>query len=96
MKKYEIVFSSFALTDLEEAIEYYNQLSFGLGNKFITDFILAYKSILLNPLFASVKYDIVRCVAFRRFPFSIHYTVNKRDRVVTIVAVFNTWKEPFW
>lgn len=96
MRKYEIVFSSFALRDLEEAIEYYNQLSFALGNKFITDFNVAYKSILLNPLFASVKYDNVRCAGFKRFPFSIHYTLNKRNRIVTIVAVFNTWKESFW
>ncbi len=96
MKKYKIVFSPKALTDIEEAVNYYNQLSPGLGNRFLTDFNLKFKAINLTPLFASVKYDEVRCAALKNFPFSVHYTVNKSTRVVTIVAVFNTWKEPFW
>lgn len=96
MKRFSIVFSSFALKDIDEAVEYYNQLAFGLGNKFIADFKLVYNSIKLNPLFAAIKYENVRCAAFKRFPFSIHYTVDKRNKIVTIVAVFNIWKKPFW
>ena len=96
MKKYKIVFSPKALNDIEEAVNYYNELSPGLGNRFLTDFNLIYKAIDLNPLFASVKYDDVRVAGLKKFPFSIHYNVNKINQVVTIVAVFNTWKEPFW
>ncbi len=96
MKRFEIFFSSQALTDIEEAVDYYNEVSFGLGNRFLTDFQQTYKSISLNPFFASLKYGQVRCAAFRKFPFSIHYLANKKTKIVTILAVFNTWKEPFW
>lgn len=96
MKKYEIVFSPKALNDMEEAVEYYNRVSLGLGNRFLTDFNVIYKAIDLNPFFASVKYDDVRCAGLKKIPFSVHYTVNKSNNLVTIAAVFNTWKEPFW
>ena len=96
MKKYKIVFSPKALNDIEEAVDYYNELSPGLGNRFLTDFNLIYKAIHLNPLFASVKYDDVRCAGLKKFPFSVHYTASKINRMVTIIAVFNTWKKPFW
>ncbi len=96
MKKYKIVFSTKALSDIEEVVTYYNQLSSGLGNKFLLDFNLIYKAFDLNPLFASVKYDDVRCAGLKKFPFSVHYAVSKINRVDTIAAVFNTWKEPFW
>lgn len=96
MKKFEILFSPDALRDIEEAVDYYNELSPGLGNRFITDFNQAYKSIALNPCFASVKYREVRCAAFKKFPFSVHYIINRKSKTVIIIAVFNTWKEPFW
>ena len=96
MKKYKIVFSPKAITDIEEAINYYNQQLLGLGNKFISDLIIIYKAINGNPFFATIKYDNVRCAGLKKFPFSIHFTIDKERRIVTIVAVFNTWKEPFW
>ncbi len=79
MIKAPVFFSRRAINDIEEAVEYYNELSHGLGNKFLTDFNVTYKAIELNPFFASVKYDDIRCAAFRRFPFSVHYTVNKKQ-----------------
>lgn len=96
MKRFEVLFSPQALTDIEEAVDYYNKISLGLGNRFLTEFERTYKAISLNPFFASVKYGQVRCAAFNKFPFSVHYLINSRTKAVTIVAVFNTWKEPFW
>ncbi|MEO5947673.1 MAG: type II toxin-antitoxin system RelE/ParE family toxin [Chitinophagaceae bacterium] len=96
MKKYKILFSSTSLSDIDEAVEYYNKQSLGLGNKFLDNFASFLKSINLNPRFASVKYDEIRYAAFKKFPFSVHYTLSTKNQTVTIVAVFNTWKEPFW
>jgi hypothetical protein len=73
MTKYIIEFSSGSITDIEEAVNYYNSQSRGLGNRFLSDFESVYKAIALNPFFASVKYDNIHCAAFIRFPLSIHY-----------------------
>ena len=96
MKKYQLVYSAGSLNDLEEAVAYYNEQSPGLGNRFLSDFSLTRKAIELNPFFSSVKYDEVRCAGLKRFPFSIHYTVNKKKGRIIIIAVFNTWKKPLW
>lgn len=96
MTKYEIKYSSHSLVDFEEATNYYNTISPGLGNKFLDDYLRVYRAISLNPFFASVKYDNIRCAAFKKFPFSVHYEINEKSKWIVIVAVFNTWKEPFW
>jgi len=96
MKKFTIQFSRQSLIDIEEAIGFYNEQQWGLGNKFHTDFEKTYKSIDINPYFASVKYDNVRCASLNKFPFSVHYIVEDNTLSVLIVSVFNTWKEPFW
>jgi hypothetical protein len=96
MKKYKIEFSPQALSDTEDAVNFYNQQLWGLGNKFISDLESTYKAIILNPFFASVKYDNIRCAALKRFPFSVHFTLNEKEKTALVVSVFNTWKEPFW
>lgn len=96
MKEYKIFFAQQSLTDIEEAVNYYNEQVWGLGNKFLTDFNKAYKSIESNPYFSSVKYNNIRCAALRRFPFAIHYEIIESENRIIILAVFNTWKEPFW
>jgi hypothetical protein len=96
MKKYTIKFTTQSLNDIEEAVNYYNEQLWGLGNKFLLDFDRVYKAIELNPSFASVKYDNIHCAAFKKFPFSIHYEIDESNKTILIVAVFNTWKKPFW
>ncbi len=96
MKNLAVQFAPQALTDIEDAVGYYNLQVYGLGNKFLTDFESTYKAIIRNPFFASVKYDNVRCAALKKFPFSVHYTINKKEKTLIILAIFNTWKKPFW
>jgi plasmid stabilization system protein ParE len=96
MKQYKWDLSLLASKDIEEAVNYYNENAYGLGNKFLSDVEVLILKISRNPLAFSVKYDDIHCAALNKFPFSIHYTVNKKETQVIIVSVFNTWKEPFW
>jgi hypothetical protein len=43
-----------------------------------------------------LDFDNVHCAAFKRFPFSVHYEIDESNKTILIVAVFNTWKKPFW
>lgn len=96
MKKYQLIFSPWVQNDTEDTVNYYNGQLWGLGNKFLTDLESTYKAIILNPFFASVKYDEIRCAALKKFPFSEDFMVNKKEKTATILSVFNTWKQPFW
>ena len=61
MKKYKVIFSPHALTDLEDAVYYYNEQQKGLRKRFAGQVRLALKSIKANPHFASFRYEDVRC-----------------------------------
>lgn len=96
MKKYELIFSPSVQNDTEDAVNYNKVQLWGLGNKFLTDLESTYKAIILTPFFASVKYDNIWCAALKKFPFSVHFMVNEKEKAATIISVFNTWKQPFW
>lgn len=96
MKQYLLQFSPSSLKDIEKTVNYYNEQSWGLGNKFLLDAEIVFRSIGRNPFFASVKYDDVRFAALKKFPFSVHFTIDKKEQAVTIIAILNNWKEPFW
>ena len=48
MKKYKVIYSPHALTDLEDAVYYYNEQQKGLGKRFVAQVQLALKSIKNN------------------------------------------------
>lgn len=96
MKKYRVIFSPHALTDLEDAVYYYNEQQKGLGKRFAGQVQLALKSIKTNPHFASFRYEDVRCAQVPKFPYLVHYTIDETTRTVLIAAVYGTRQEPFW
>jgi len=96
MKRFKIVVSSSALIDVKEAAEWYNSQQKGLGKKFKEDIKLAINSIVLNPFFASVKYENIRTASCKHFPYSIHFEIDEPAKTVRIAAVFHFNRKPFW
>lgn len=90
---YEVIILDGALEDVQEAVYYYESRSVGLGERFeseLNDFLLTLET---NPYFEN-RYDEVRCVPLRRFPFMVHFTVNEPKREVVVHAVFHTSLNP--
>ncbi len=79
--------------DIQKGISWYNKQQAGLGKKFHSELKLHIKLLKTNPFF-QVRYDKVRCLPLRSFPFMIHFTVNESDNLVIIRAVFSTKKNP--
>jgi plasmid stabilization system protein ParE len=94
MKKYKVIFSSYALSDIEEVVLYYNTQQKGLGKRFAIQLQLPLKSIKSNPHFTSVHYDDVRCAQVPKFPYLVHYTIDEDTRTVLITAVYSTHQQP--
>lgn len=69
MRQYSWELTTSALNDIEEAVDFYNKHSFGLGNKFLIELDNTIKKIARNPFAFSIKYDEVRWAALKRFPF---------------------------
>jgi hypothetical protein len=91
--RFVVVIDALAIRDIQEAIDYYDEQSNGLGKRFESE-LNNYLSILeKNPLLR-IRYDTVRCLPLEKFPFMVHFTVNENQQVVTIRAVFHTSLNP--
>lgn len=94
MKQFRFVFSPMSLSDIEEAKNYYEETQAGLGKKFIVQLQLAISALKRNPFLASVRYDDIRCVQLKKFPYLIHYHIDEEQFIVRIIAVYSTHREP--
>lgn len=82
-----------AIKDIQQIIDYYDSVQFGLSEKFydeLNDYIL---SLQKNPYF-QLRYSTVRCLPLKNFPVMIHFIVDEKLNNIYIRAVLNTHKDP--
>jgi toxin ParE1/3/4 len=93
MKKYKVFIQEKARLDIQEAAKYYEEKSRGLGKRFVKQVGETSAILKLNPHF-QIKYDEVRCLKVRSFPYAIHYTIDERDNTIIIHAVIHSASDP--
>lgn len=78
-----------AILDLQKAIDYYDEQQPGLGKKFENAIDKYFSALSKNP-FYQLRYDDIRCMPMKKFPFMIHFTVDEENKTVRVSAVFHT------
>jgi toxin ParE1/3/4 len=86
---FNLIVSPLAKRDLQDAYEWYEEQSEGLGERFLNNLDEAFDELLQNPFYA-VQYDSTRCLPVRIFPYMIHFYVNGERDIIYIVAIFHT------
>lgn len=94
MHKYQIKVDKKAIEDIKNSRDWYNNQSEGLGNKFAQHTKSQIEKLKTNPFIASVRYENVRCLYTKKFPFLIHYIVNEKANLVIILAVLHCSRNP--
>lgn len=95
---FSVVIDPGAIQDIQQAINYYDEQQPGLGVRFEAALNKHLTTLQKNP-FYRVRYDNVRCLPLRKFPYMVHFTVDESQKIVAIRAVFHTslspknWKE---
>lgn len=90
---FSILIDGRAIEDIQEAINYYDEIEPGLGTKFENNLYRRMMVLRENPFF-QIRYDNVHCLPMRNYPFMIHYTVDETQKRVIIRSVFNTYRNP--
>lgn len=90
---FNIFIEPLALEDIQSAIDSYEDKQDGLGKRFLEVFDSHIKGLRLNPFF-QIRYDNVRCLPMKTFPYMIHFTVNEKTNSLEVKAVFCTHKDP--
>ena len=91
---FSVEFAPEALQEIQDAIEYYNKLSDGLGNRFKQKLLAAIKATKLNPTFNSIRYENVRFAVVKKFPYAAHYTIDQDHHVIKIQAILSFNQNP--
>lgn len=82
-----------ARADIQDAIKWYNRQQMGLGRRFHAEVKSTLDHLKGNPFFEN-RYDKVRCLPLKKFPFMVHFTVNEERGLVVVHAVFHTSLHP--
>lgn len=75
-----------ALEELEEALEYYQQISPRLFKKFYDEFVEFHKLLEHNPYF-EIRYGYVRTYKLKSFPYMVHFLINEELKKVIVIAI---------
>lgn len=90
---FEVIILPTALQDVQDAVDYYDNQSIGLGEKFeaeLNEFLIALE---YNPFFQN-RYETIRCLPLNKFPFMVHFSVLEEKQLVIVHAVFHTSLNP--
>jgi hypothetical protein len=68
--------------DISEAIAWYEEKRMGLGDEFMSEFLVAIKRIRDNPFLFAVAANGLRSCRIKRFSYIIHYVINGNDVLV--------------
>jgi plasmid stabilization system protein ParE len=93
MKSYSLVIEPEARDDIKTAIDYYNSIYGNLALKFIDAIESTLNQIIKDP-FYQIKYDDVRSLQVKRFPYSIHYLIDEIYDEIKILAVIHSASNP--
>lgn len=74
--------------DVAEAAEWYNAQRLGLGIEFIAEVQGTDRLLLANPLRYAVRFDDIRRLNLRRFPYGIFFIIQGETIVVIGVLHF--------
>jgi toxin ParE1/3/4 len=90
---YSVVIEPRALFDIQDAINYYDDIKIGLGEVFY-DIVNEYiDAIAINP-FYQIKYKDYRALPISKFPYIIFFYLDENIETAYIISVFNTNQNP--
>ncbi|WP_347050030.1 type II toxin-antitoxin system RelE/ParE family toxin [Flavobacterium olei] len=83
-----------ALKDLREIVKWYSEQSQNLGTRFHKQVKSQINYLKTYPFVCTIRYQNIRCMLVKKFPFMIHYIVNEELNVVEIYSIFHTSRNP--
>ncbi|GAA0543787.1 type II toxin-antitoxin system RelE/ParE family toxin [Chitinophaga japonensis] len=92
--KYAILLSTAAEKEIEESFNWYEDRLGGLGARFMAYIERSIGHIAANPEAYPNKKGKYREIPVEKFPYLIIYEVRKQQKIVYILHIFNTHRNP--
>jgi plasmid stabilization system protein ParE len=89
---YEIIVRPEAAREVQEAFDWYEEKSEGLGLEFLRAADACMAGIKRNPLAYATMYQDTRRALLRKFPYALFYVV--REERIIVLACFHAKRDP--
>lgn len=93
LNNFEIIIQQRAELEIDEIAFYYESLSDGLGTKFYLE-VSEYISSLITFPFFEEKYNVVRKLPLKKFPYTIHFQIDEFENIVYIESISCDYQNP--
>lgn len=90
--KYSLLISAFAEMDLLDAMIWYEEQRVGLSSELELSLDAAFSTIQKSPLGFQIRYDDVRIAFIKRFPFGVHFIIEKNS--IMVIGIYHTSRNP--
>lgn len=80
--------------DIIDATNYYKKINPELAKQFLFRIREAKAYIARSPLGFQIKYNQVRTLLLKQFPYHIHYLIDDTKQQIIILAVIPAYKNP--
>ena len=80
--------------DVIEAVNHYKKISPDLAKQFLFRIREARAYIARSPLGFQIKYNNVRTLLLKQFPYHIHYLIDDTQKQIIVLAVIHAYKNP--
>jgi len=87
--KYKVLLEPEAIEDFQKAIDFYNAKRPMQGGKFKKVVTQHLNTLKVNPFFA-IRYDDIRCLPVKKYPYLIHFTILEDENKVEVHAISHT------
>jgi toxin ParE1/3/4 len=93
MKRFKVVILPQAQDDFRDAVKYYSDINEKLGKRFVKTTKSTVNELKKIPMF-QIKYDQMRLRIIRKFPYTIHYMVNEKRKMIYIYGIRDAPSNP--
>ena len=91
---YKVVTLPVAKQDVREAAAWYNSKQQNLGRRFTAEIGRKVNYIKQSPYSTATRYDEIKTAVLDTFPFMIHYSIDNNRKLIIILAVLHTSRNP--
>jgi plasmid stabilization system protein ParE len=90
---YNLTVSPRAQKEIEKAIESYIPNYSDIPNNFVIQLQSVYDTLKTNPFFR-IRYKTVRSLKLKKYPYSLYFVVNEKQKNVRILSCFHNKRDP--
>ena len=94
MKKYLLKINPEALSDIRDIANWYDEQKAGLGSRFQNTVIKQIDLLTEDPQIFAIRYNEIRCMLVKKFPYMVHFYLNPKTSTVEVFAVIGTDRNP--